>query len=156
MLCSFKFIIYYWFWPKQWIDFLIFNPNAGCSLLGHFIGLFLIFKLSCWVIINAGIFYSSQLLDWAFHTHTHTHTLINYILCHFRKLQKYCHLSGRKIVGDYKEKTEKRNKLSTYWWSCWRTSFGRWTMLMEKERPTRTPSDKWGEGRCGIDLVKGS
>ncbi len=34
-----------------------FNPNAGFSLLGHFIGLFLIFLPRCWVIFfnpNAG------------------------------------------------------------------------------------------------------
>ncbi len=46
-----------------------FNPNAGFSLLGHFIGLFFIFLprcwvvflyLSCWVIFNTGLFFSTQ------------------------------------------------------------------------------------------------
>ncbi len=35
-----------------------FNPNAGFSLLGHFIGLFLIFLPRCWVIF---IFFTQTL-----------------------------------------------------------------------------------------------
>ncbi len=41
---------------KKMLDYF-FKPNAGFSLLGHFIGLFLIFLPRCWVIFNTGLFF---------------------------------------------------------------------------------------------------
>ncbi len=40
-----------------------FYPNAGFSLLGHFIGLVLIFLPRCWVILTLGIFLPNRWVD---------------------------------------------------------------------------------------------
>jgi len=50
-------------WLYSLTHAVVLNPNSGFSLLGHFIGLFLICLLMCWVgLKDAGLYFSTQML----------------------------------------------------------------------------------------------